>query len=49
MWLKDPDSVWIGAVVAKDYAGAVLNVETEDTNDTKELVIKSDADLPPLR
>ena len=49
MWLKDPDSVWIGAVVTKNYSGAVLHVETEETSESREIAIKTDNDLPPLR
>ena len=49
MWLKDPDSVWIGAVVTKNYSGAVLHVETEETLESREIAIKTDNDLPPLR
>jgi len=49
VWLKDPDSVWIGAVVTKNYSGSVLHVETEENLESREIAIKTDNDLPPLR
>jgi len=48
VWVKDADTVWKGALVTKDYAGGVLHVE-EETGDNREIAIKQDSDLPPLR
>ncbi|XP_015519328.2 unconventional myosin-Va isoform X1 [Neodiprion lecontei] len=51
VWVPHPDKVWETAVLLEDYkAGSSrLQVRTEESNQTKLVEIKSDADLPPLR
>ncbi|KAF6204113.1 hypothetical protein GE061_002453 [Apolygus lucorum] len=47
IWIPHPEKVWIGAKVT-EYSNQALSVVTDD-NETKELPVKSDDDLPPLR
>ncbi|KAL6423898.1 hypothetical protein ACFW04_010377 [Cataglyphis niger] len=51
VWVPHPEKVWEGAVLLEDYKQnqSTLKVQTEESNQTKTLEIKSDADLPPLR
>ncbi|XP_043264989.1 unconventional myosin-Va isoform X1 [Colletes gigas] len=51
VWVPHPEKVWEGAVLLEDYKlnQPRLKVHTDDSNQTKTLEIKSDADLPPLR
>uniref|UniRef100_A0A0K8SQI6 Unconventional myosin-Va n=2 Tax=Lygus hesperus TaxID=30085 RepID=A0A0K8SQI6_LYGHE len=47
IWIPHPEKIWVGAQV-KEYSKKALLVLTDD-NETKELAVKSDDDLPPLR
>ncbi|XP_012285595.1 unconventional myosin-Va isoform X2 [Orussus abietinus] len=51
VWVPHREKVWEGAVLLEDYKlnRNTVRVQTEDTNQTRTLVIKSDQDLPPLR
>ncbi|XP_017766826.1 PREDICTED: unconventional myosin-Va isoform X4 [Eufriesea mexicana] len=51
VWVPHPEKVWEGAVLLEDYKlnQLTLKVHTDDSNQTKVLEIKTDADLPPLR
>ncbi|XP_024227627.1 unconventional myosin-Va isoform X2 [Bombus impatiens] len=51
VWVPHPEKVWEGAVLLEDYKlkQGTLKVNTDDSNQTKVLEIKSDSDLPPLR
>lgn len=49
--MPHPEKVWEGAVLLENYKQnqSTLKVQTEESNQTKTLEIKSDVDLPPLR
>lgn len=51
VWVPHPERIWETASLLEDYKSnqASLKVHVDDTSQTKVLVIKSDADLPPLR
>ncbi|XP_011251964.2 unconventional myosin-Va isoform X2 [Camponotus floridanus] len=52
VWVPHPEKVWEGAVLLENYNKrnqSTLKVQTEESNQTKTLEIKSDVDLPPLR
>ncbi|XP_026669743.1 unconventional myosin-Va isoform X2 [Ceratina calcarata] len=51
VWVPHPDRIWETAALLEDYKSnqTTLKVHVDDANQTKVLVIKSDADLPPLR
>ncbi|XP_076241544.1 dilute class unconventional myosin isoform X2 [Calliopsis andreniformis] len=51
VWVPHPEKVWEGAGLLEDYKlkQPTLKVHTDDSNQTKTLEIKTDADLPPLR
>ncbi|XP_033218735.1 unconventional myosin-Va isoform X2 [Belonocnema kinseyi] len=51
VWVPHPEKVWEGAYLLEDYKSdkGTLEIQTEESNQTKVLEIKSDADLPPLR
>ncbi|XP_076683865.1 unconventional myosin-Va-like isoform X3 [Andrena cerasifolii] len=51
VWVPHPEKIWEGAVLLEDYKlnQNSLKVHTDDSNQTKILDVKSDADLPPLR
>ncbi|CAK9812577.1 Unconventional myosin-Va [Anthophora plagiata] len=51
IWVPHPVKIWEGAVILEDYKlnQQSLKVHTDDSNQTKVLEIKSNADLPPLR
>ena len=48
VWIKDPDTVWKPATVAKDFDGKTLPVEDENGGAVT-INVKEDKDLPPLR
>jgi len=48
VWIKDPDTVWKPATVAKDFDGKTLPVEDENGGAIT-ISVKEDKDLPPLR
>ncbi len=47
--MKDEDTVWVTAVVSKDFDGKALHLEVGEELEPKEVAIKTDVDLPPLR
>ncbi|XP_032683179.1 unconventional myosin-Va isoform X3 [Odontomachus brunneus] len=51
VWVPHPEKVWEGAVLLDNYIRKqpYLKVLTDESNETKSLEIRSDADLPPLR
>ncbi|XP_076679327.1 dilute class unconventional myosin isoform X9 [Andrena cerasifolii] len=51
VWVPHPEKIWEGAVLLEDYKlnQKSLKVRTDDSNQTKTLDVKSDAELPPLR
>ncbi|XP_011153865.1 unconventional myosin-Va isoform X2 [Harpegnathos saltator] len=52
VWVPHPERVWEGAVLLENYnkqAQPILKVLTDESNETRTLEIRSDADLPPLR
>ncbi|CAL1680216.1 unnamed protein product [Lasius platythorax] len=51
VWVPHPEKIWEGAVLLENYKQnqSTLKVQTEESNQTKTLEIKSDVDLPPLR
>ncbi|XP_043283609.1 unconventional myosin-Va isoform X3 [Venturia canescens] len=51
VWVPHPSKIWEGAILLEDYKTdqKTLAVHTDDSNQKKELEIKADADLPPLR
>ncbi|XP_033100860.1 unconventional myosin-Va-like isoform X3 [Anneissia japonica] len=50
VWVRDPDEVWIGGTLTKDYKpGGNIEVELEEDGLEKTLKIKSKDDMPPLR
>ncbi|XP_011648183.1 unconventional myosin-Va isoform X2 [Pogonomyrmex barbatus] len=51
VWVPHPEKVWEGAVLLENYKQnqRTLKVHTEESNQTRTLEIRSDADLPPLR
>ncbi|XP_011873273.1 PREDICTED: unconventional myosin-Va [Vollenhovia emeryi] len=51
VWVPHPEKVWEGAVLLENYRQnqRKLKVRTEESKQTRELEIKSDNDLPPLR
>ncbi|XP_077994009.1 unconventional myosin-Va-like isoform X2 [Glandiceps talaboti] len=48
VWVRDPEEVWVGAVVTKDYNGKEVVVELEDGTE-KTIKTQTEKDLPPLR
>ncbi|EZA57445.1 Myosin-Vb [Ooceraea biroi] len=51
VWVPHQERVWEGAVLLEDYKQnqPTLGLQTEESNQTRTLEIKSDVDLPPLR
>ncbi|XP_043239041.1 unconventional myosin-Vb-like isoform X1 [Amphibalanus amphitrite] len=49
VWVRDPECVWRGATLKSDYVKDVLTVELEDSGEERELAVKDDSELPPLR
>ncbi|XP_019883807.2 unconventional myosin-Va [Camponotus floridanus] len=51
IWVPHPEKVWEAAVLLENYKQnqLMLKVQTEESNQTKTLEMKSDVDLPPLR
>lgn len=50
MWVPHPDKVWEGAIVTTDYKknDQIIKLVT-DSGVQREVKLKTDADLPPLR
>ncbi|BES97844.1 MYSc [Nesidiocoris tenuis] len=48
IWIPHPEKVWVGAKVVENVSNKELRVLTDD-GELKELTVKSDDDLPPLR
>ena len=49
VWLKDEEVVWKPAVIEEAYDGKRLSVVDDEDGETREIVVKSEVDLPPLR
>jgi len=49
VWIRDPGSVWKGAIVCKDFDGKTVVVEDEDNNNVTINIKDESQDLPPLR
>ncbi|XP_070536020.1 unconventional myosin-Va-like isoform X2 [Ptychodera flava] len=49
VWVRDPEEVWVGAEVVKNYEGKQIVVALEEGGEEKTLKVPSDKDLPPLR
>ena len=51
VWIPHAEKVWECAVLLEDYKPkkSTLQLQTEETKQTKTLEIKKDEDLPPLR
>lgn len=51
MWVPHSSKIWESALILDNYAveKKTLKIKTEDSKETRALVIKSDVDLPPLR
>ena len=49
MWLPHKSQVWCPGVVMSPFHAGKLVVEEEEEGESRELVVTSPADLPPLR
>ncbi len=49
VWVKDDETVWVSANVTRDFDGKILCLEVGEDLEQREVQVKSDADLPPLR
>ncbi|XP_066902208.1 LOW QUALITY PROTEIN: unconventional myosin-Va [Halyomorpha halys] len=48
VWIPHPQKVWNGAKVTENYVKNQIKLETDD-GEVKELIIRNDDELPPLR
>ncbi|KPJ11040.1 Myosin-Va [Papilio machaon] len=49
VWVEHPVKVWEGATITSDYRSGVLIVKIDQTGEIRQIKIKDENQMPPLR